>query len=134
MSQKRIHLIFLYFLPLVVTTNPGGDERVLLKNLVAAAVCSVSDCNNVASGDAGAGMFDAVCGAFQTPTGAALPSVPFWCIVGSDMRGVEQGFLIWRFYALYGGVVCYWIYLGGDVIFSVAVYDYLILLIVLFVI
>ena len=47
---------------------------------------------------------------------------------------IEQVFLLWRLYALYGGGVYYWVYSGGNVIFSFAVDNCLILLIALFVI
>ena len=48
--------------------------------------------------------------------------------------GVEQGFLLWILYALYGGVVYYWVCSDVDVIFLFSVENCLILLIVLFII
>ena len=51
------------FPPLIVTTNPGGDEPGLLQTLVAAVVCSVPGRDNVAAGAAGDGMVAAVGGA-----------------------------------------------------------------------
>ena len=47
---------------------------------------------------------------------------------------VEQGFLLWIFYALYGGVVYYCVYSSSDVVFSFSVENSLILFIFLFII
>ena len=47
---------------------------------------------------------------------------------------VENGFLLWRFYALDGGVFYEWVCSGGDIVFAVAVDNCLIVFIVLFII
>ena len=78
MSQKVLHILVLNFLPLIVTTNPGGGEISLLQNLVSTVVCSVPIRDTIAAGADGAGMFSAVGGALKTPDGAALKSVPCW--------------------------------------------------------
>ena len=77
MSQKKLHLLVLHFLPLVVTTNPGGDETGLLRNMVAAALCSVPGRDTVSAGADGAGLVSAVGVAFQTPSGSVLLIVAF---------------------------------------------------------
>ena len=51
-----LHLLVLHFSPLIVTTNPGGGETVLLQTVVYASVCSVPVHDTVAVGDAGYGM------------------------------------------------------------------------------
>ena len=66
--KKFLHLLVLHFLPLFVTTNPGGGGTGFLQTVVAAAVCSVPVCDTVAAGSAGAGMVAAVGGALQTPS------------------------------------------------------------------
>ena len=39
--KKFLNLLVLHFLPLIVKTNPGGDETGLLQTVAAAAVCSI---------------------------------------------------------------------------------------------
>ena len=61
-SQKGFTFTCSTFLPLIVRTNPGGDEIGLLQTVVAADVCYVPGRDTVATGDAGAGMVAAVFG------------------------------------------------------------------------
>ena len=74
--EKFLHLLVLYFLPLIVTTIPGGVATVLLQTVVADAVCSVPVRNTVDVGDTGDGVVTAVGGASQTSSEAALQIVP----------------------------------------------------------
>ena len=74
--KKFLYLLVLHFLPLIVTTIPGGGETGLLQTVVAVAVCSVPGIGTVADGD---GRVSAVGGALKNPVGAASPIVPCWC-------------------------------------------------------
>ena len=74
--KKFLHLLVLHFLPLIVTTNPGGGEKGLLQTVVAAAVCSVPVHDTVSDRAAGSGMVSDVGGALRTPSGTALLIVP----------------------------------------------------------
>ena len=76
MSQKHLHLLVLHFPPLIVTTNPGGGETVLLQTVVTADFCSVPSLDTVSVVASGDGMVSAVGGDFKTPAGAALQIVP----------------------------------------------------------
>ena len=62
MSQNVLHLLVLYFPPLIVTTSPGGGGIGLLKNVVASAVCSFPGRDTVADEAAGYDMVAAVGG------------------------------------------------------------------------
>ena len=75
--KQFLHLLVIHFPPLIVTTNPGGDDTCLIQTVVSAAVCSVPCHNTVAGGDAGDGIVAAVGGDFKTPAGAALLIVPY---------------------------------------------------------
>ena len=70
--KKVLDLLVLHFLPLIVTTSPGGGDTGLLQNVVAADVCYVTGLDTVAAGAAGSGMVDSVGEALQTPVGATL--------------------------------------------------------------
>ena len=63
-----LHLIVPHFLPLCVTTNPGGVDKYFFQTVVAAAKCSFHIHNTV---DAGVGMIVAVDVVLQTLVGAA---------------------------------------------------------------
>ena len=77
MSQKCLHLLVLYFPPLIVTTNPVGGETDFLQTVVAVAVCSVPSHDTVADGAAGDGIVAAVGESLQNTSGASLIIVPF---------------------------------------------------------
>ena len=72
-SKTFLHLLVLHFLPLIVTTRPGGGETALIQTVVVADVFYVLCGNNVAAGD---GMVAAVGGALQAPASSALQIVP----------------------------------------------------------
>ena len=72
-SQFFLHLLFLYFTPLIVPTSSDGGETGLLQTVVAIAVCSVPSCDTFAAGDC---MVTAVGGTLQTTLGAASRIVP----------------------------------------------------------
>ena len=76
MSQKVLHILVLNFLPLIVTTNPGGGDTDLLQTVVDTAMCYVPIRDTVDSGDAGDGMVAAVGGALQNPAGTESRIVP----------------------------------------------------------
>ena len=76
MSKKFSHLLVLQFPPLIVTTNPGGDDTGLLQTVVADVLCSVPGHDTVAPGATGSGMVAAVGGSLKTLNGAALRIVP----------------------------------------------------------
>ena len=68
MSQNKLHLLVLYFMPLIVTTRTGDSEAGLLQNMVAVSMWSVLSRNTVATRD---GMVAAVGESLQTPVGTA---------------------------------------------------------------
>ena len=67
-SQKVFTFTCSTFLPLIVTTRPGGGETDWLQNVVAVAVCSVPERDNVSAGD---GMVTSVDVALKNLVGAA---------------------------------------------------------------
>ena len=72
--KKVLDLLVLHFLPLIVTTSPGGGDTDFLQTVVDVAACSFPGRNTVA---AGTDTVDAVGVALKTTVSAESQIMPF---------------------------------------------------------